>query len=329
MAALEEYRRKRDPRATSEPMPSPTSPTPSTPGGDSFVIQEHHASALHWDFRLERDGVLVSWAVPKGVPTDPKVNRLAVHVEDHPLEYGGYEGTIEHGQYGGGVVSIWDSGTYTTEKWSDREVKIVLAGQRVQGRFVLFQTGGNQWMMHRMDGPPRADWQPLPAGLAPMRAVAGSLPRGRGWAYEMAWTGERAIARIEGGRVDLFAGSGRALGRPAEVRAMAERMGATQAMLDGVLVHLGSPGQAVYLVVDLLHLDGRSLLEAPYRDRRAALDDLHLDGPGWQVPPVFDGHGRDALRVSREQGLPGVVAKRFSSPYRPGETSPDWIAVRA
>src|ERR1700761_8019486 len=100
MAALDEYRRKRDQAATSEPMPSGN----TVSGGNSFVIQEHHATALHWDFRLERDGVLVSWAVPKGVPTDPGVNRLAVHVEDHPLEYASYEGEIAHGQYGAGGV---------------------------------------------------------------------------------------------------------------------------------------------------------------------------------------------------------------------------------
>src|ERR1700761_2528089 len=130
MAALDEYRRKRNPAATSEPMPPPLTEgaddADSAPGhGNSFVIQEHHASALHWDFRLERDGVLVSWAVPKGAPTDPAVDRLAVHVEDHPLEYGGYEGHIGDGQYGAGDVTIWDAGTYITEKWTDREVKVV------------------------------------------------------------------------------------------------------------------------------------------------------------------------------------------------------------
>ena len=101
MSKLAEYRRKRDPARTPEPMPGD-----GTAGnGDSFVVQEHHASALHWDFRLERDGVLVSWAVPKGIPPDPKVNHLAVRTEDHPLEYASFEGTIAHGEYGGGKVT--------------------------------------------------------------------------------------------------------------------------------------------------------------------------------------------------------------------------------
>ena len=100
----------------------------TTKANPSFVVQEHHARALHWDFRLERNGVLVSWAVPRGVPLNPRRNHLAVAVEDHPLEYGGFAGEIPAGEYGGGTVSIWDSGTYETEKWSEREVMVVLHG---------------------------------------------------------------------------------------------------------------------------------------------------------------------------------------------------------
>ena len=352
MPALEEYRRKRNPAATSEPMPTETAAS----SGNSFVIQEHHASALHWDFRLERDGVLVSWAVPKGLPVDPKVNRLAVHVEDHPLEYGGYEGHIGDGQYGAGSVTIWDSGTYDTEKWTDREVKVVLAGRRVQGRFVLFQTGAKNWMMHRMDGPARSGWLPLPDQLAPMHATTGSLPRGPGWAYEMAWSGVRAVARIEGGRIELAtddaAPTENSASRFPELRAMAERMGTTQALVDGILVRIAPDGRldpaaarvrltgaanrardlaatqpVVYLTFDLLHLDGRSLLGRPYRERRAALVEMVVDDPTWQVPPMFEGHGPAARQLSRERGLDGVVAKRLSSPYRPGQSSTDWRVI--
>ena len=104
------------------------------------MIQEHHARRLHWDFRLERDGVLVSWALPRGVPHDPAENRLAVHTEDHPLDYFDFEGEIPKGEYGGGKVTQWDAGTYVTEKWEDRKVVIRLSGERVEGRYSLFQT---------------------------------------------------------------------------------------------------------------------------------------------------------------------------------------------
>jgi bifunctional non-homologous end joining protein LigD len=337
VAALDEYRRKRDPAATSEPMPAareapagrpPGSARPG-PAGNSFVVQEHHASALHWDFRLERDGVLVSWAVPKGLPTDPAVNRLAVHVEDHPLEYASYEGTIGDGQYGSGAVTIWDSGTYRTEKWTDREVKIVLDGHRVHGRFVLFQTGGKNWMMHRMDSPPDPGWLRLPDRLAPMMATEGSLPRGTGWAYEMHWAGVRALVRVEGGRIDVRNADGDDLARGVpELRALGARLGTTQVLFDGVLVQFGAgKNPLTYLIFDVAHLDGRSLLALAYRERREVLNGLQLAGPTWQVPPVFEGRGREALRVSQQQQLSGVIAKRLSSPYRPGQRSPDWLSV--
>ena len=118
MSPLERYRAKRDPARTPEPVPAkdPVARRSGAKAGNgakelSFVIQEHHARSLHWDFRLERDGVLVSWAVPKGLPLDRGVNHLAVHVEDHPIEYGSFAGTIPEHEYGAGSVTIWDSGS--------------------------------------------------------------------------------------------------------------------------------------------------------------------------------------------------------------------------
>src|SRR6202020_2720203 len=136
-----------------EPVPSTK---PATGQGNTFVIQEHHARQLHYDFRLERDGVLVSWAVPKNLPETTAVNHLAVHTEDHPLEYGSFEGSIPKGEYGAGKVVIWYSGTYDTEKFNvaaeKREVIVTLHGQRISGRYALIQTNGDQWLGHRMQG---------------------------------------------------------------------------------------------------------------------------------------------------------------------------------
>src|SRR6478672_9460413 len=138
-AKLETYRAKRDFDVTPEPSPEVALPDSEHP---RFVVQEHHATALHWDFRLERDGVLVSWAVPRGIPPDPRVNHLAVHTEDHPLSYFDYEGQIPKGEYGGGKVILWDQGTYEEEKFSEREVMVVLHGERARGKHVLFRTDG-------------------------------------------------------------------------------------------------------------------------------------------------------------------------------------------
>jgi len=133
---LDEYRRKRDAARTPEPVPAGK---PAKGRDNAFVVQQHHATSLHWDLRLERDGVLVSWAVPRGLPRDPKRNHLAVHTEDHPMEYLDFHGEIPAGEYGGGRMTVYDRGTYETQKWRDNEVIVVLHGERVSGRYVLFR----------------------------------------------------------------------------------------------------------------------------------------------------------------------------------------------
>jgi bifunctional non-homologous end joining protein LigD len=152
------YRGKRDAAKTPEPVPTARA---KNTNGRSFVIQEHHASHLHWDFRLEHDGVLVSWALPKGVPTDFRRNHLAVQTEDHPLEYGSFAGDIPHGEYGGGRVDIWDSGTYELEKWREGEEVIATLHGTKHGsrRYALIHTGGDgrddqNWMIHLMKDRP-------------------------------------------------------------------------------------------------------------------------------------------------------------------------------
>ena len=138
---LNEYQRKRKPGQTPEP--------PGRPGqssGSHFVVQRHQASHLHYDFRLEMDGVLKSWAVPKGPPTAPGERRLAVQVEDHPVDYLTFSGEIPAGQYGAGTVEIWDQGEFILEKNAEKEIEFVLKGQKLEGGFVLIHTGGKNWL---------------------------------------------------------------------------------------------------------------------------------------------------------------------------------------
>ncbi|MFT2750570.1 ATP-dependent DNA ligase [Clavibacter sp. Sh2036] len=242
---LATYRAKRDAAKTSEPVPA-DAPAPSE--GRSFVIQEHHARALHWDFRLEHDGVLVSWALPKGVPTEHGTNHLAVQTEDHPVEYGSFEGTIPAGEYGGGEVTIWDAGTYELEKWRDGEEVIATlhgrgAGTGIDGprRYALIHTGGHgkadaNWLIHLMEpagAPAKAPGkQARAAGLekaagrtrvgarrkggtasapAPMLATAATgagLDPDEEWAVEMKWDGYRAIAVVADGRATITSRNG-------------------------------------------------------------------------------------------------------------------------
>lgn len=179
---LGKYRSMRDPGATPEPFAGvPT-------GGNSFVIQEHQASRLHWDLRLEHEGVLVSWALPKGVPESGDKNHLAVQTEDHPMDYLTFHGTIPKGEYGAGEMTIWDTGTYELHKWiNGREVIVTLAGSAGGGlggtrKVALIHTGrgsgkdaGNQWLIHLMDqeqaGGRRR--QAAPAGKAPSQGAGG------------------------------------------------------------------------------------------------------------------------------------------------------------
>src|SRR3982751_1623288 len=144
---LDRYRSMRDRTRTPEPVPDVSGELRTDHTGDdqtgrgsTFVVQEHHATALHWDVRLERDGVLVSWAVPKGLPLDPKQNHLAKQTEDHPLSYATFEGSIPKGEYGGGGVTVWDAGSYVLEKWTDREVKVVLSHRGESGRGGVFSS---------------------------------------------------------------------------------------------------------------------------------------------------------------------------------------------
>jgi len=316
----------RDHERTPEPVPV-HEPLP-TGGNDTFVIQEHHARRLHWDLRLERDGVLVSWAVPRGLPRRPDDNRLAVRTEDHPVEYATFEGEIPAGEYGAGRVLIWDRGTYETEKWTDREVKVVLHGSRTSGRYALFRTAGRNWMIHRMDPPTDPTEEPLPRDIAPMRAVRRSRPPGepRRYAFEFAWGGRRVLAYVEGARVRLVDADGADV--TAEypgLRGLGEQLGARPALLDGEIADLA--GDLNYVIFDLLHLDGHTLFGEPYRRRRELLDGLGLTGPHWQTAPSFPGAEEAVRQVARGRGLPGVVAKRLDSPYEPGTASEAWLLL--
>ena len=176
---LTEYERKRSFEKTPEPRGGKKPKRPKKTKGNRFVVHEHHARRLHWDLRLERDGVLASWALPKGVPQDPKENRLAVRTEDHPLEYLDFEAEIPKGEYGAGRIEIWDRGTYEAEKVRDDELILTFAGERVKGRYALFQTKDDNWMIHRMDPPLDPEREPMPKQLKPMLATLSTEPAAR------------------------------------------------------------------------------------------------------------------------------------------------------
>ncbi|MFP5021214.1 non-homologous end-joining DNA ligase [Pseudonocardia phyllosphaerae] len=330
---LDEYRRKRDRRRTPEPVPEDDAAAGRT--GDRFVIQEHHATALHWDLRLERDGVLASWAVPKGLPTDPETVRMAVRTEDHPLEYLDFHGTIPRGEYGGGTMSIWDAGRYDTEKWSDREVAVVLHGDRARGRFVLLHRPAeraDRWLLRRTReqpdlGTPDEAHTPLPRDprlTVPVRA--GALPSDDGWRVRPRFGGRRVLVRSDGGRatlhpVDAGGAPGDPLELPSGLRGLGPALGAGGHLLDAELTVRGE-----LWVADVLHTGGRDVRDLGLGERRALLEALPVEGPHRRIAPLYPNAGATLLDAVRAQGLPGVVAVRDGSPYRGGPDD-DWQEI--
>ena len=350
---LSEYRQKRRFDETSEP--AGRTRTGKAGKQPRFSIQEHSATRWHFDLRLERDGVLVSFALPRGLPENPRANRKAVHTEDHPLEYLMWEGTIPEGSYGAGTMSVYDRGTYETEKWEPKKIVLTLQGRRVSGKYALFQAGGDprDWMIHRMDEPePVAE---PPEHVVPMMATLAELPDEPGYAFEVKWDGMRAIAFSEPGRLRLETRTLRDVTASfPELGRLQRRLGARRAVLDGEIVALDEQRRpsfqrlqarmhltrraevtraardepVTYMIFDLLYLDGESLMELDYRSRRRRLDGLALDGDAWQVPQTLDGSGEDVLEASRVAGLEGIVAKRLESPYRPGYRGREWLKIK-
>jgi bifunctional non-homologous end joining protein LigD len=355
-AQLRSYRAKRDFARTAEPEGG------AGAGGDAarFVIQEHSARRLHWDLRLERDGVLVSWALPKGLPQAPKDNRFAAATEEHPLEYLDFEGEIPKGEYGAGTMKIWDSGTYECLKWEPRKVEVALHGKRVDGRYALFPIAAGEapkeWLIHRMDPPADATRQPIPERVKPMLATLGKLPAGdEAWAHEIKWDGVRAIAYSRPGELELQSRNLKDItAQYPELGRLNRALSSHEAVLDGEIVAFDERGRpsfevlqrrmhvasssaigrlarntpVTYMIFDLLWLDGHSLMELPYLQRRERLSSLELSGERWQTPEHIVGHGLEILRASAEQELEGIVAKRLDSTYQPGRRSASWIKIK-
>ncbi|MBM2822452.1 MAG: ligD [Thermoleophilia bacterium] len=336
--SLDEYRRRRRPDKTPEPFGKAQAPADQP----RFVVQRHAARRLHYDFRLERDGALASWAVPKGVPLRHGERHLAVHVEDHPLEYADFEGTIPAGQYGAGTVEIWDRGTYElVEEKQDGGLTVQLHGSRLVGLWTLVpaRLGGDpkNWLLLRKDGA-----REVAARYSPMLATPSeTLPTGQGWVYEPKWDGFRALVTVVGGEVTLTSRNGKDLTERFREVARAAQLAirSADAILDGEICALDEQGRSRFsllqegtgtlalVLFDLLEVDSESLLDEPLRERRGRLETLVQRGGQVLVSPQFD-DGDALLAAARAQELEGVVAKRADSRYRPGRRSGDWHKVK-
>jgi len=341
---LTEYRRKRDRKKTSEPFSSKRKRGKQP----IFVVQRHDARRLHYDFRLERDGALASWAVPKGVPLEPGQRALAVHVEDHPLDYATFEGEIPKGQYGAGTVEIWDSGTYElVEEKKDGGLTVRLHGKRLDGTWTLVPAkldgDPKNWLLlkkreEELQERPHRQYTPMLATLEQ------NVPKGSGWVFEVKWDGYRALAYVSQSEVKLVSRKGNDLTeRFATVaKEIAKAVKTPDCVLDGEVCALdeqgrssfsamqqGKPGTPlVYYVFDLLELEGEPLVDLPLLERHKRLEQL-LDRRNKTVrlSEAFD-DGKALFEAAKQQNLEGIMAKRADSRYAVGRRTRDWLKVK-
>jgi bifunctional non-homologous end joining protein LigD len=345
---LADYRKKRDPKQTPEPF-----------GGRKrgkkpiFVVQRHDARRLHYDFRLERNGALASWAVPKGVPLEPGQQHLAVHVEDHPLDYATFEGEIPHGEYGAGTVEIWDSGTYElVEEKPNGGLTVRLEGKRLKGTYALVpaKLSGDpkNWLIVRKrdESAEAAPSTGKRRRYAPMLAtLAEEVPRGEGWTSEIKWDGYRIISTLAGGDAELRTRKDQDYTQRFEnvARALPKALKTPDCVVDGEVCALDEDGRPsfsamqqagpgtpiVYYVFDLLEVDGEPLIDLPLAERRERLEQL-LDRRNQTVrlSEAFD-DGNALLEAAKQQRLEGIMAKRLDSRYLPGRRTRDWLKIKA
>ncbi len=401
MKKLEEYRKKRQFERTPEP-----SGSVSASGKTLFVIQKHAATRLHYDLRLEVSGVMKSWAVPKGPSLNPDDKRLAVHVEDHPLEYRKFEGVIPKGQYGGGEVIIWDQGTYELEGHLDAEaqlkrgeLKFILYGNKIRGSFVLVELKNSkekkEWLLikHRDEfADPQWDAEKHATSIVSGRTledvklgreaqapaesnIISSLPGARkapmpgavsltlaslsenpfsdpDWLYEVKWDGVRGLAFVAEGEVAVRSRAGREiiLEYP-EVRDLASRLDAGEAILDGEIVALDDAGRSVfqklqnrsgvrnpsralldsipatYYAFDLLYCDGYDLRKTPLEKRKELLKQILRPNVHIRYSEHEIEKGKELYEAARLQGLEGIIGKKRNSSYA-GQRTSLWLKFK-
>jgi bifunctional non-homologous end joining protein LigD len=344
---LGEYSEKRSFAVTPEPPPS------GIPGmGNSFVVHRHHATRLHYDLRLEQDGVLKSWAVPKGLPPRPGIKRLAVAVEDHPLEYISFEGNIPKGQYGGGDVWIFAHGKYEITKQKKDGFYFSLEGREMSGDFRIYRTRDKEWLLERVDNP-QTDWLHDP--IEPMLSQSSDRPpHSDAYLYEIKWDGIRALISLDDGSVRIRSRNQKDItDKFPELLIPDKAFRATSALFDAEIVCLDPDGKPVFTdvvrriqvsgksatkhslsehpavcyVFDCLYLDGRAITNEPLARRRVWMEDAIKPGTPYRISEAVD-DGAALFKAAVEMGLEGVMAKNRESRYQPGKRSDQWLKIK-
>jgi len=345
------YVAKRDFEGTPEPAPGDV----AIATGDSFVIHKHRATRLHYDLRLESDGALPSWAIPRGLPMTPGDKRMAVRTEDHPLEYGKFEGDIPKGHYGAGRVWIFDRGTFERLEWSDKKVSFRLHGERYRGLEWHMVKTTNDWLVFLAGDQQVAPMQ-APPSLQPMLAsTAKEAFDDEGWRFEPKLDGIRALVTVTTDSTRLVSRNGRDLtSQYPELHALHERVLSANAVLDGEIIatdatgrnsfealqqrmNLGGPKQIEraakqtpvgFVAFDMLFYDGEEVTRFPLEERRLLLEHVVDEDDRININPYVDGAGSAFTEQAATLGLEGVMAKKLGSRYSPGKRSDDWRKIK-
>jgi bifunctional non-homologous end joining protein LigD len=356
------YSQKRSFDATPEPEPmveGDVDPTTARPG-TTFMVHQHHATRLHFDLRLEMMNgptpILVSWAVPKNLPQKKGVRSLAIHVEDHPFEYGGFSGTIPAGNYGAGEVRIFDEGTYEVLEQEPGKLTIELSGRRLRGIWHMIKTrekdGKDEWLVMLRENK-RDPLDPFPS-LEPMMAtLVDESFDDEGWIFEPKWDGVRAIATCVDETILLSRNMRDITATYPELSKLHQQMVSLEAIVDGEIVAMaaGKPSferlqsrinlanprdieratkqtPVTFVAFDLLYLDGKSLTDEPLEVRKELLQDLIVGDERIEVSPSVATEGKALFTAVKNAHMEGIVAKRLRTPYRPGKRSKDWLKIK-
>ncbi len=343
---LKSYEKKREFTKTPEPAPQPLEE-----GTNRFVVHRHHASRLHYDLRLEKDGVLKSWAVPKGLPPRPGIKRLAIQTEDHPIEYLNFEGTIPKGEYGGGDMWVYASGKYEVTKDKKDSTYVRLSSKAVNGEYRIIPTRGNENLLERVDAP-QTDWLVEPVEFM-LADLSDQVPKGD-WLYEVKWDGIRAMIALDEGVVRIRSRNQNDITVAFPELTSAESFRATCGLFDCEIVCLDKSGMPVFkdvinrmrqntegaiarakskhpavcYVFDCLYLDGRPLLNEPLERRREWMADAVKKDSSYRVSQVVE-DGQALFDAAHEAGLEGIMAKKRASVYTPGRRNDAWLKVKS
>lgn len=345
---LETYEKKRDFSKTPEPVARVIEGS-----GNNFVVHRHHASHLHYDLRLEKDGVLKSWAVPKGMPPHPGVKRLAVQTEDHPMEYLTFDGAIPKGQYGAGEMWIYALGKYQITKDKKDGFYFRLSSKEMNGEFRIYKLQKpKEWLMERVDEP---QINYLQQEIEPMLSdTAEKIPRGDDYVYEVKWDGIRALISVEDGKVRIRTRNQHDVtAQFPELQVADKAFRATCGLFDAEIVCLDKTGKPSFKQVinrlktsgetniqkmmatlpvhcylfDCLYLDGRPLINEPLMRRKEWLADAVRADTPYRVSEFVD-DGGSLLEAAREHSLEGIMAKKIDSKYLPGRRSDAWLKIK-